>query len=126
MCQSLELEHATDTAQSRDTQLFERVLFVYTIEHQDGNYWQGLNDLVIPFICTMVARVFGCTVSALNSLKSEAFAHILFKSEVEADIYWCLTHFVNAIQVVGSRERESVCVCVCVSVSVCVCVVACW
>jgi len=80
-------------------QLFERVLFLYTMEHHEGNYWQGLNDLVIPFICTFVARVFDCTVEALNSLKSDAFAHILFKSEVEADIYWCLTHYVNAIQV---------------------------
>lgn len=78
-----------------------RVLYVYSVVHQRGNYWQGLNELPVPFLLTFCAFYADCSLRQLNALPSDCVERIFASGSLESDTYWCLCRFVNGLQLKG-------------------------
>lgn len=91
-----------------------RILYVWAIRHPASGYVQGINDLVTPFLCVFlqphltleVGEREGGTdgrppthpedVEYLVTLPPCLSDEVL--KEVEADVYWCVTKFIDCIQ----------------------------
>jgi len=78
-----------------------RVLYVYSVVHQRGNYWQGLNELPVPFLLTFASFYANCSMRQLNTLPRETIEGIFESGTLEADSYWCLCRFVSGLQLNG-------------------------
>jgi len=79
-----------------------RILYVYSTVHQDGNYWQGLNELPVPFLVTFFSFYAGCSLRELNTVQTEGMELAFTSGSLEADVYWCLCHFVDRLQYTGN------------------------
>eukprot|EP01101_Sappina_pedata_P009026 TRINITY_DN5133_c0_g1_i1.p1 TRINITY_DN5133_c0_g1~~TRINITY_DN5133_c0_g1_i1.p1 ORF type:complete len:518 (-),score=92.40 TRINITY_DN5133_c0_g1_i1:53-1579(-) len=75
----------------------ERLLFVYALEHPARTYWQGLNDLVTPFVCVFAAFALGVEVNELDYAPHEEVQVALVSGGLEADVYWCLSRLLDLI-----------------------------
>lgn len=76
--------------------MFERILFVWSIRHPASGYVQGINDLVTPFYIvflhhTVAHKVFTDSFD-ISKLSEEE------RRQVEADSYWCFCKFLDGIQ----------------------------
>lgn len=71
----------------------KRILFIWSIRHPASGYVQGINDLVTPVFISciqmFVPDALRCDVAALDPV---------IMSNVEADVYWCLTKLLDNIQ----------------------------
>ena len=78
----------------------ERVLFIFSIRHPASGYVQGMNDLVTPFYCVMLdAAVSGGGEMVLSGgREDDARVSEAVMLAVEADCYWCLSSFLDAVQ----------------------------
>ena len=78
----------------------ERVLFIFSIRHPASGYVQGMNDLVTPFYCVMLdAAVTGGAEMVLGGDRNDdARVSESVMLAVEADCYWCLSSFLDAVQ----------------------------
>ena len=78
----------------------ERVLFIFSIRHPASGYVQGMNDLVTPFYCVMLdAAVSGGAEMVLSGgREDEVRVSEAVMLAVEADCYWCLSSFLDAVQ----------------------------
>jgi len=89
-----------------------RILYVYSVVHQRGNYWQGLNELPIPFMLSFAAFYANCSVRQLNTLTGDVLERIFSSGSLESDIYWCLCRFVQGLQAGGDfvvKKHGEVC-----------------
>jgi len=75
-----------------------RILYVYSTVHQRKNYWQGLNEIPVPFLISFVSFYIGCSLRELNNLSNDAIKDILSSKSIEADTYWCVCKFVKGLQ----------------------------
>ncbi|XP_065355129.1 TBC1 domain family member 22B [Calliphora vicina] len=77
-------------------EMFERVLFIWSIRHPASGYVQGINDLVTPFFIVFLQEQLppGTDIEKLdmNSLSVE------IRDAIEADSFWCLSKFLDCIQ----------------------------
>jgi hypothetical protein len=77
----------------------KRVLFLYSLHEQTGNYWQGLNELPAPFLVTFLAFFMERQPSELNNLSDAQLEEQLgWGNPVEADLFGCLTQLVLGLQ----------------------------
>ena len=78
----------------------ERVLFIFSVRHPASGYVQGMNDLVTPFYCVMLdAAVEGGGEMVLSGgREDDAAVSEAVMLGVEADCYWCLSSFLDAVQ----------------------------
>lgn len=77
-------------------QMFERILFIWSVRHPASGYVQGINDLVTPFFIVFLHQVLpkGTNLDEVDiSLLDEEKRNI-----VEADSYWCFCKFLDGIQ----------------------------
>lgn len=78
-------------------ELFERILFIWAIRHPASGYVQGMNDLVTPFFVVFLEEVLPVEVEVesfdVSRLKDEV------RNNIEADSYWCMSKFLDSIQV---------------------------
>jgi len=77
-------------------QLFlHRILYVWAIRHPASGYVQGINEFLTPFIFVFLRRYVEGPVEDVTDL-----SHIPEETinNIEADIYWCLTAFIDGIQ----------------------------
>jgi len=86
--------------------MLTRILYIYSVKHQRTNYWQGLNELPIPFIANFFSFYVGCTLEQLNQISLVSVEQILKSGTIEADVYGCLIRFVNSLQRSGDYVIE--------------------
>ncbi|XP_046408139.1 TBC1 domain family member 22B [Ischnura elegans] len=77
-------------------EMFERILFIWSIRHPASGYVQGINDLVTPFYVVFLQEVIPsecdletCDVMTLSKEQRDV---------IEADSFWCLSKFLDGIQ----------------------------
>ncbi|XP_071443605.1 TBC1 domain family member 22B [Hetaerina americana] len=77
-------------------EMFERILFIWSIRHPASGYVQGINDLVTPFYVVFLQEVISsdcdletCDVMTLTKEQRDI---------IEADSFWCLSKFLDGIQ----------------------------
>lgn len=83
-----------------------RVLYVYSVKHQKGNYWQGLNEIPVPFLLAFTAFYTDCTLRQLAHLSDKSLKLAFASQSIEADVYWCVTAFVDRLQQNGDYVVE--------------------
>ncbi|KAL6073496.1 GTPase-activating protein [Balamuthia mandrillaris] len=80
--------------------LLERVLYIYALRNPDVNYFQGLNEVCLPFLVVLVELYHGEPVEEGNIeealLKIESSPGAL--QSLEADTFWCLSYFFAAVK----------------------------
>lgn len=73
--------------------IFERILFIWSIRHPASGYVQGINDLVIPFFVVFlneyIEDVDKCNINEIPTAILDC---------VEADAFWCLSKLLDGIQ----------------------------
>lgn len=79
-------------------EMLRRLLFIYAVSHPKRGYWQGLNDLLVPFIVVFLAFSLGDSILQLNHLSNEELNRALEAHHIEADVYWCSCYFLRSIQ----------------------------
>ncbi|XP_018322262.1 TBC1 domain family member 22B isoform X2 [Agrilus planipennis] len=76
--------------------MFERILFIWAIRHPASGYVQGINDLVTPFFVVFLQEFIPNNepfeTFSLNTLHQDKL------DIIEADSFWCLSKFLDAIQ----------------------------
>ncbi|KAK9497734.1 hypothetical protein O3M35_004400 [Rhynocoris fuscipes] len=76
--------------------IFERILFIWSVRHPASGYVQGINDLVTPFFIVFLYDILPSGVNIdridLETLDQEK------RNMVEADSYWCFSKFLAGIQ----------------------------
>eukprot|EP01127_Copromyxa_protea_P023949 TRINITY_DN921_c0_g1_i3.p1 TRINITY_DN921_c0_g1~~TRINITY_DN921_c0_g1_i3.p1 ORF type:complete len:399 (-),score=49.07 TRINITY_DN921_c0_g1_i3:40-1236(-) len=78
-----------------------RILFIWSKENAHISYFQGLNDLVTPFLIVFLVSRFGGLTDFNNEYiqNSHFKAHLkTYLPSIEADTYWCLTKMMNDLQ----------------------------
>jgi len=70
----------------------ERVLYVWALRHPASGYVQGINDLATPFYAVFLSPWVDTDARDLAHVPAAALL------DVEADVYWCLTKLLDAIQ----------------------------
>ncbi|XP_059219528.1 TBC1 domain family member 22B [Stomoxys calcitrans] len=77
-------------------EMFERILFIWSIRHPASGYVQGINDLVTPFFIVFLQENLppGTDIEKfdMGSLSEE------IRDAIEADAFWCLSKFLDCIQ----------------------------
>eukprot|EP01090_Pellita_catalonica_P007373 TRINITY_DN17955_c0_g1_i1.p1 TRINITY_DN17955_c0_g1~~TRINITY_DN17955_c0_g1_i1.p1 ORF type:complete len:466 (+),score=81.85 TRINITY_DN17955_c0_g1_i1:127-1398(+) len=73
--------------------LMENVLYVWAIKNPETDYFQGLNDLLVPFILVHLAGYVGGDLERINV---EFLTADMFDA-VEADCFWCLDSFMRKL-----------------------------
>jgi hypothetical protein len=83
--------------QTEVQEMFERILFIWAIRHPASGYVQGMNDLVTPFFVVFLEEELPKDVEVetfdVSSLPQDQ------KNNMEADSYWCMSKFLDSIQV---------------------------
>ncbi|XP_073999300.1 TBC1 domain family member 22 isoform X2 [Rhodnius prolixus] len=76
--------------------IFERILFIWSVRHPASGYVQGINDLVTPFFIVFLYNVLpqGVNIDSVDVGKLEPDK----RNMVEADSFWCFCKFLAGIQ----------------------------
>lgn len=72
-----------------------RVLYVWSREHPDVDYFQGLNDICAPIFVVLLSGLFD---QQLSTVDMSRIARKQLLSLIEADVYWCLKAFMAKIR----------------------------
>jgi hypothetical protein len=91
--------HFTLLKNDRSQQLFERVLFVWSVRHPASGYVQGMNDLLQPFFFAFMIPhcVPGDIATALDLPTLDGIEDAALR-EVEADCFWCFSKLLDGLQ----------------------------
>ncbi|KAI3384818.1 hypothetical protein SNEBB_009071 [Seison nebaliae] len=85
-------------AQKRVQQIFERVLFIWSIRRPASGYVQGINDVVTPFFVVFLSEFAQMhNVGELLKYNATALPHSVL-AVIEADCYWCVSSVLDRIQ----------------------------
>jgi hypothetical protein len=95
----------------------KRILFIWSCQNETIKYFQGLNEICVPFFLTFLNSCFGpCSDFEKEYQSNKRINSYLkrFLPSVEADSYWCLTKVMNGLKegVVfsdGGLHAESMC-----------------
>ncbi|VDD78141.1 unnamed protein product [Mesocestoides corti] len=79
-------------------ELFERVLFNWSIRHPGSGYVQGINDLLTPFVIVFLSDYAKTELSSAGELKLSKAITKEQLQEVEADVFWCVSRLLDTIQ----------------------------
>ena len=86
--------------------MFERVLFVYSVRHPASGYVQGMNDVLRPFFYVFllphVAPMTATEVSELDNIDrvSEEDFRV-----IEADCFWCFSKLLDGLQDMYTKDQ---------------------
>jgi hypothetical protein len=93
----------------------ERVLYIWALRHPACGYVQGMNDLLLPFIYVIFASRFcpsrrvpqliKLTELELQGLLSEEAVGGDEWLQLEADMYWIVSHMLNSLQENYTRDQ---------------------
>ncbi|KAG9508687.1 TBC1 domain family member 22B [Fragariocoptes setiger] len=82
----------------RVQQLFERILYIWSIRHPASGYVQGMNDLVTPFFLTYLSEFSDS--NDINDVENFdiALLDVETLSGIEADTFWSFGKLLDSIQ----------------------------
>lgn len=75
--------------------IFERILYLWSIRNPATGYVQGINDLVTPFFIVFLLEIQHG--NSIEQIKIESISEEEIDA-IEADTFWCLSKFLNYIQ----------------------------
>jgi hypothetical protein len=78
-------------------EMFEKILFIWAIRHPASGYVQGMNDLVTPFFVVFLEEVLSPDVE-VETFDVSTLPEVQ-RNNIEADSYWCMSKFLDSIQV---------------------------
>ena len=82
--------------------MMTRVLYIWSMRHQESSYNQGFSDLVMPFFIVFFNEYFP-TLNNEDIIKIKESSLLNFNMEIfqniESDIYWCFTDMMNKIHI---------------------------
>ncbi|VDL93373.1 unnamed protein product [Schistocephalus solidus] len=78
--------------------LFERVLFIWSVRHPGSGYVQGINDLLTPFFVVFLSDYVKTELTSSGELNLSAPVEPAQLAEIEADVFWCLSRLLDTIQ----------------------------
>lgn len=84
--------------QPRVQEVFERVLYIWSIRHPASGYVQGMNDLVTPFFLTYLSEY--CDTNNIQDVEKYDVSSLddATLRNVEADTYWSFGKLLDSIQ----------------------------
>lgn len=77
-------------------EIFERILYIWSIRHPASGYVQGINDLVTPIFVVFLAEYIDPNAGVENYAVSQIAESNLQK--LEADSFWCFSKLLDGIQ----------------------------
>ena len=82
--------------------MMTRVLYIWSMRHQESSYNQGFSDLVMPFFIVFFNEYFP-NLNNEDIIKIKESSLLNFNMEIfqniESDIYWCFTDMMNKIHI---------------------------
>ena len=82
--------------------MMTRVLYIWSMRHQESSYNQGFSDLVMPFFIVFFNEYFP-NLNNEDIIKIKESSLLNFNMEIfqniESDIYWCFTNMMNKIHI---------------------------
>ena len=82
--------------------MMTRVLYIWSMRHQESSYNQGFSDLVMPFFIVFFNEYFP-NLNNEDIIKIKESNLLNFNMEIfqniESDIYWCFTDMMNKIHI---------------------------
>lgn len=79
-------------------QMFERILYIWSIRHPASGYVQGMNDLVTPFFVTYLSEFIpGHSLADVESFQVSSLPDSVLRA-VEADSFWSFSKLLDSIQ----------------------------
>jgi TBC1 domain family member 2 len=76
--------------------IFQRVLYVWSVRHPGSGYVQGINDLLTPFFIVFLTEY--CDIDTeIKTMNIESLSKSVLR-QLEADSYWCMTKLLERIQ----------------------------
>lgn len=86
--------------------LFERVLFVWSVRHPASGYVQGMNDLLQPFFFAFLIPHSGIKdPSELEKLENIDNVPENIMKEIEADCFWCFSKLLDGLQDLYTKDQ---------------------
>lgn len=79
-------------------QIFERILYIWSIRHPASGYVQGMNDLVTPYFVTYLSEFIpGHSLADVESFQVSSLPDSVLRA-VEADSFWSFSKLLDSIQ----------------------------
>lgn len=86
--------------------LFERVLFVWSVRHPASGYVQGMNDLLSPFFFVfLLPHSDEKDIEKLTQLEDIDFLTPVTLREIEADCFWCFSKLLDGLQDLYTKDQ---------------------
>ncbi|EAY04116.1 TBC domain containing protein [Trichomonas vaginalis G3] len=86
--------------------LFERVLFVWSVRHPASGYVQGMNDLLQPFFFAFLIPHHQIKdPSQLEKLENIDDISEEALKEIEADCFWCFSKLLDGLQDLYTKDQ---------------------
>lgn len=79
-------------------EMFERVLFIWSMRHPGSGYVQGINDLLTPFFVVFLSEYTHVDLTTSGELSLQDDLNPTHLDNVEADVFWCTSHLLDTIQ----------------------------
>ncbi len=75
-------------------EMFQRILYLWSIRHPGSGYVQGINDLVTPFFLVFLQDYVDKELTNVDVAQAVSEEHL---NAIEADSFWCLTKVLDGI-----------------------------
>ena len=98
--------HITLLQNKKVQNLFERVLFVWSVRHPASGYVQGMNDLLQPFFFAFL--VPHCDMKDPSEISKRQNIDDLSEEtmkEIEADCFWCFSKLLDGLQDLYTKDQ---------------------
>ncbi|VDK47051.1 unnamed protein product [Taenia asiatica] len=79
-------------------ELFERVLFNWSVRHPGSGYVQGINDLLTPFMVVFLSEYTKTEMNSSGELKLSTPITAEQLLDLEGDVFWCASRLLDTIQ----------------------------
>lgn len=84
--------------QQKVQDLFERILYIWSIRHPASGYVQGMNDLVTPFFLTYLSQhIDSNSIQEVENYDIDSLDETTLR-QVEADTFWSFCKLLDSIQ----------------------------
>lgn len=89
--------------------IFERILFVWSVRHPASGYVQGMNDLLQPFLYAFLYPYCNKeNPDDISSLENVDFLSDTVLNEVEADCFWCFSKLLEGLQDLYIKKQPGI------------------
>lgn len=98
--------------------MLERVLLCWGMRHPASGYWQGMHDLITPFVAVLLAQYSCPTSGSVNTLLQlspseldaalsvEAIPESVWTGALEPDAYWLSSYILDLVQGHFTQQQQ--------------------